>query len=311
MNVNATDVSKSYGPVTALDELSLEIPSGTTFGVLGTNGAGKTTLFTLLVGLDRPDAGELTVGCQSVIAAGRAIRTEVGYLPESVGFPDDLTGREILSFHARMRGLGGDRGKRIESVLDTVGLSNAAADRRVEGYSNGMRRRLGLGTALLPRPAVLVLDEPTAGLDPRGVAEFHRIVERVRETTDATVILSSHVLSEVEGMCDRVAILHDGQVAAAGSVEELTGEGTVRLKLTPGAETAVADLHDAVVAFDPASIAGDTGAEPITVDCPARGLPELFAAIEAASGVTISDVRVVRGGLEGSFHEAIPGEVDA
>ncbi|MFD1571432.1 ABC transporter ATP-binding protein [Halorubrum laminariae] len=219
MRIDATDVHKAYGDVTALDGLSLSVPSGSTFGVVGTNGAGKSTLFRILVGHDRPDAGTVAVGGTDVTTDGRWIRERVGYLPEHVGFPDGLTGREVLGFHSRMRGLPSDG--RVSRAIDRVGLTPAEADRRVSGYSNGMCRRLGLATVLLPDPDVLILDEPTAGLDPRGVDEFHAIVEEITATTDATVVFCSHVLPEVDRLCDRAAVLHEGRVRAAGPVEEL------------------------------------------------------------------------------------------
>lgn len=245
MNVRATDVRKTYDDVIALDDLSLSIPSGSTFGVLGTNGAGKSTLFRLLVGHDRPDAGTIAVGGTDVTDESRRIREHVGYLPEHVGFPPALTGREVLAFHATVRGLPDDG--RIERVIDRVGLDPAAADREVGGYSNGMQRRLGLATVLLPDPDVLILDEPTAGLDPRGVDEFHRIVERINDETNATVIFCSHALAEVERLCDRVAVLHEGVVRAAGPVDEIAGdarsddEGTDRSGLRAAFHEVVAD----------------------------------------------------------------------
>ncbi|RQH02493.1 ABC transporter ATP-binding protein [Natrarchaeobius oligotrophus] len=219
MQITITDVRKRYGDVVALDGPSFEIPSGSTYGVLGTNGAGKTTLFELLVGHDRPDEGRIEVGGLDVAAAGHRVRERVAFLPEHAGFPPAMTGREVLDVHARIRGLSA-RCERIEDALETVGLSEAA-DRAVAGYSNGMGRRLGLASALLADPPVLVLDEPTAGLDPRGVATFHEIVERIDRETDATVVLSSHALEEVERLCDEVAILDDGRLCAVGSIDDL------------------------------------------------------------------------------------------
>jgi Cu-processing system ATP-binding protein len=222
MRIDASDVRKTYGDVTALDGLSLSIPSGSTFGILGTNGAGKSTLFRLLVGHDRPDAGTVAVGGADVTENGRRIRERVGYLPEHVGFPDGLTGREVLAVHSAIRGL--PRDGRIARAVERVGLTPDEADRRVSGYSNGMQRRLGLATVLLPNPDVLILDEPTAGLDPRGVDEFHAIVEEITAETDATVVFCSHVLPEVERLCDRAAVLHEGRVRVAGSIEELAAD---------------------------------------------------------------------------------------
>jgi Cu-processing system ATP-binding protein len=233
MRIDATDVRKTYGDVTALDGLSLSVPSGSTFGILGTNGAGKSTLFRLLVGHDRPDAGRITVGGTDVTEDGRRIRERVGYLPEQVGFPDGLTGREVLGVHRAIRGL--PRDGRTARAVERVGLTADEADRRVAGYSNGMQRRLGLATVLLPAPDVLILDEPTAGLDPRGVDEFHDIVEEIATETDATVVFCSHVLPEVERLCDRAAVLHEGRVRASGSVAELAA----------GADDGASDRTDA------------------------------------------------------------------
>ncbi len=303
MKIRATDVTKTYGGVTALDGLSLEIPSGTTFGVLGTNGAGKTTLFKLLVGHDTPDSGRLAVGEYDVSATGVELREHVGYLPERIGFPGALTGREVLSFHARMRTL--PRDGRIGRVLETVGLSPADADRAVEGYSNGMRRRLGLAAALLPEPAVLVLDEPTAGLDPRGVAELHDIVERVRKQTDATVVVTSHVLPEVERLCESVAILHDGRLRAVGPVPDLTSGAETTVRITP------ADAEDVTAVIEVAAEFGTVRAatRTVVVECQPDDVPSLFAALENTA--TLSETAVDHNGLEAAFHEAIESEVTA
>ncbi len=222
MQLRAENLRKRYGDVVALDGLSLQIPADTTFGVLGTNGAGKTTLFRLFVGLETPDAGSLSIGGRDVVEAGDQIRRQVGFLPERIGFPRRLTGREVLEFHCRMRGI--STGERIDEAVETVGLTAKDARRAVQGYSNGMRRRLGLAAAIVARPEVLILDEPTAGLDPKGVVEFHRIVRRARSLTGATVIVASHVLSEVERLCDRVAILDDGRTVAQGPVNRLTAD---------------------------------------------------------------------------------------
>lgn len=254
MNVQATDVRKTYGDVTALDGLSLSIPSGSTFGILGTNGAGKSTLFGLLVGHDRPDAGTIAVGGTDVTEEGRRIRERIGYLPEHIGFPPALTGREVLAFHATVRGLPEDG--RIDEAIESVGLDPAAADRAVSGYSNGMQRRLGLATVLLPDPAVLILDEPTAGLDPRGVDEFHRIIDRINDETDATVVFCSHALAEVERLCDRVAVLHDGVIRASGPVEEVTATNAT-VDVGPDGRTERSGLRAAFHA-----IVTDAGADP-------------------------------------------------
>ena len=302
--IETTDVTKRYGDVLALDGLTLEVEAGDTFGLLGTNGAGKTTLFKLLVNHVRPDAGRLSVAGMDVSSAGRDVRWVVGYLPEHAGFPPSLTGREVLAFHGRMRGIDpADRDARIEEVLETVGLVVSAA-RAVGGYSNGMNRRLGLATALLHRPRVLLLDEPTAGLDPLGVAAFHRIVDRLHRDRDLTIVLSSHVLSEVEALCDRVAVLHEGRLRVRGRVGELrsgTSEGvTVLLRLAEDADrAAVADA--AVVHGEVRDAAEDT----LSVECSHRAAPALLEAVLESDVVTGYEVR--EPGLERVFEDAIGG----
>ncbi|MGM0606269.1 MAG: ABC transporter ATP-binding protein [Halobacteriota archaeon] len=296
MHINVEDVRKEYGAVTALDGLSLQIPDGSTFGLLGTNGAGKTTLFKLLVGHDRPDEGTLQLGGTDVTTAGRRLRERVGYLPERIGFPPALTGREVLEFHSRMRGLSDDG--RIEAAVETVGLSLSAADRRVSGYSNGMRRRLGLATVLLAEPSVFILDEPTAGLDPRGVAEFHDSVERIQTETDATVVFCSHVLSEVERLCDHVAVLHEGRIRASGPVETLLSR-QVTVRLEPAGS--IEPILGAVDSIGATTVIDDA----VCVDCEPNRLADLFGAL---AGHDLADVRVDRSGLSGAFHDAIDGE---
>lgn len=300
MQITITDVTKRYGTVVALDGPSFTIPSGSTFGVLGTNGAGKTTLFELLVGYDTPDSGTITVGGIDVEEAGHRVRERVAFLPEHAGFPAAMTGREVLDVHARIRGLDA-RTERIEAVLELVALDEAA-DRRVEGYSNGMGRRLGLAAAVLTEPPVLVLDEPTAGLDPRGVSTFHRIIERIDRETDATVVLASHALNEVERLCDEVAILHDGQLRAVGPLDEFqTANEDVTVTLYSTADRP--ELLEAVQEYGTVTETDGT----VRISCPRHRAFELCSVIDR----TLLDRFEVREpGLEAVFHDAIAGERD-
>jgi Cu-processing system ATP-binding protein len=297
--IEATDVTKRYGDITALDSLSLAVDAGSTFGLLGTNGAGKTTLFKLLVGHITPDGGSLSVAGRDVATAGLDIRRDIGYLPEHAGFPPSLSGREVLSFHARMRTIpNSEQDDRIDRVLETVGLTDAA-ERAVDGYSNGMNRRLGLATALLPRPSILLLDEPTAGLDPLGVTAFHRIVRRLREESDLTVILSSHVMTEVEELCDSVAVLHDGRLRASGTVTDLrtsTGVGhTVSVWVTE--TTAVSAVTD-LAAQRGCDLRGTDGTK-IELRCEDSAVPELLERLTDLDDVT--GYEVTEPGLDSVF----------
>lgn len=299
MRIEIDDVHKSYGSITALDGVSLEISSGTTFGLLGTNGAGKTTLFELLVGHDTPDSGRLAVGGIDVATAGPGVREHIGFLPEQVGFPLRLTGREVLRVHGRIRDLGTDREPRIDEVLSTVGLSTAA-DRPVSGYSNGMQTRLGLAAALLSSPTVLVLDEPTAGLDPIGVEAFHQLIERISEERDATVLLSSHALGEVERLCDEVAILHDGQLRTVQSVPTLGHEdGTnAEVVITTDSDTNQAQVVESVQRYGSVTVQSDR----IAVSVPPGQVVEVISGLETE---WVRGIEVRAPGLASVFHDAI------
>lgn len=301
MEITITDVHKRYGDVVALDGPSFEIPSGSTFGVLGTNGAGKTTLFELLVGHDRPDSGTIEVGGIDVDDAGHQVRERVAFLPEHAGFPASMTGREVLDVHARIRGLDA-RADRIDEVLETVGLSDAA-DRAVSGYSNGMGRRLGLAAALLGEPPVLVLDEPTAGLDPRGVATFHEIIERIDRETDATVVLSSHVLSEVERLCDAVAILEAGELRAVGSVNDLRTMGGDGVTVVLHVADDRSRLLDAVQGWGEVADVGDA----IEVTCDRERALDLLSELESE---LVDRFEVREPGLEAAFHDILADDGD-
>lgn len=302
--IEVRDVRKTYGNVVALDGLSLSVEQGGTFGLLGTNGAGKTTLFKLLVGHIRPDRGDLEVTGMDVTEAGPAVRRYVGYLPEQPGFPSSLTGREILRFHARIHGMAPDkRGARIESVLETVGLADAA-DRAIAGYSNGMRRRTGLGTALVAEPRILLLDEPTAGLDPLGVANFHRIIRRLHEETGITVVLSSHVLSEVDQLCDRVVVIHDGRMRASGDVGDLK-QSLLSDGMTLSLRLAGPELVDRAVDIveDHGDVVRTTRDRTVTVACSSTAPCDLLGAV--ASEVAVDGYEIHEPSLERVFELAV------
>ncbi|MCG1004577.1 MULTISPECIES: ABC transporter ATP-binding protein [Halobacterium] len=299
--IDIRSVQKSYGTVTALDGASLSVDRGETLGLVGRNGAGKTTLFKLLVGHETPDAGSVTVAGLSP-SAGTALRERVGYLPEHAGFPPSLTGREVLSFHARVRGVSADtRDRRVERVLRTVGLADDA-DRRVGGYSNGMNRRLGLATALVGDPDVLLLDEPTASLDPAGVADFHAVVDALATETDVTVLVSSHVLPEIERLCDRVAVLEDGDVSVSGSVDDLrrAAADTVTVDATVAGD---ADAAAASLAPEDGVARATANGTRVHVDCDRERVFDVLDALREAADVDA--VEVTEPGLDAVFREEV------
>ena len=215
-SVTLRGVTKRYRAIEAVRGVSFALPPGETVALVGHNGAGKTTLLKLMLGLIQPSEGAIEVLGENPAAGEFAARRRLGYLPESVAFNAALTGREVLAFYARLKGV---RVADAMPFLERVGLQ-AAADRRVGTYSKGMRQRLGLAQALLGDPRLLLLDEPTTGLDPALRLTFYEIVQSLRDG-GATVILSSHALTEIEERADRVVIMNRGLMVANGSLDEL------------------------------------------------------------------------------------------
>ncbi len=221
--IEARGLSKRYGSVRAVDGLDLTVYAGEVFGLLGPNGAGKTTTILMLLGLTEPSGGTARVLGRDPLRHPLEIKRRVGYLPENVGFYADLTARRNLRFVAELNGLAGAAGEaKVAETLAAVGLAEAA-DRRVAGFSRGMRQRLGLAEVLVKSPEIFLLDEPTLGLDPEGIESMLELVASLAAERGLTVVLSSHLLPLVERVAHRVAILRQGRQAAEGAVAELAG----------------------------------------------------------------------------------------
>lgn len=215
--IEVKNVFKYYGEVLAVDGVTLTVFKGETLGLIGHNGAGKSTLFKMMLGLIPPSSGEIDINGTPVHGgAFRELRRSIGYLPENVVFYDNLTGLETLQFFAALKGC--DRDKCLP-LLEKVGIAHAA-NRRVDGYSKGMRQRLGFAQALLGKPRILFLDEPTTGLDPEGIREFYCILHELN-THGVTVVITSHILSEIQERVQRLAVLKSGKLHALGTVQEL------------------------------------------------------------------------------------------
>ncbi|MGY1855617.1 ABC transporter ATP-binding protein [Modestobacter sp. SYSU DS0290] len=231
---------KRYAKRTAVDGVSFTVGRGEVLGLLGPNGAGKTSVIKMLLGLVRPDAGEvLLLGRPGTDPRARAA---VGYLPELFRYQPWLTPAEVLALHVRLAGVRVPDTERRE-CLALVGLADRAGD-RVGGFSKGMQQRLGLAVALVARPELVVLDEPTSALDPVGRVDVRDLVLDLK-ARGVAVLLNSHLIGEVERVCDRVVVLNHGRVAAAGSLAELLGQRELRLHLdglTPAAEARLAAL---------------------------------------------------------------------
>jgi ABC-2 type transport system ATP-binding protein len=234
--LEASHIGKSYGAREAVADVSFTVGRGEVFGFLGPNGAGKTTTIRMLVGLIRPSAGRVRVAGEDVVARREAALRRLGCIVESPDFYEFLTGRENLCHFARM--IDAAALARVDELADLVRVRERLDD-RVATYSLGMRQRLGIAQALLGAPDVLVLDEPANGLDPAGLHELRLLLRRLADERGLAVFVSSHLLGEVERICDRIAVVHRGRTLAEGSVADLTGQGrrpleSVFLELTHG-----------------------------------------------------------------------------
>ena len=255
--ITVEGLRKRYGDVQALDGVSFAVREGEVFGLLGPNGAGKSTTVRILATLTRPNAGRASVAGNDVVGAANAVRRALGYVPQNSGVDRDATGRENLLLQGRIHGMHGrDVKARVEELLEAVGLTDAA-DRIVRGYSGGMKRRLDVALGLVHRPRVILLDEPTTGLDPEARVSLWRELEALARRETLTILLTTHYLEEADELSDRLAIVSRGRVVVEGTPEELKSGlvgDAVTLELADGkvarAQEVVASLggvHEAVV----------------------------------------------------------------
>jgi ABC-2 type transport system ATP-binding protein len=223
MLVSFKNITKRYGSQNAVDGITLDISGGGVTGLLGPNGAGKSTLMKLCLGYIQPDAGQVFIGGEDVAQSGPALRQRIGYLPEHNPLYLEMYVRESLKFTAGLHGLRGqDRTSRIENVIERVGLG-AEVHKQIHALSKGYRQRVGLAQAILHEPEILILDEPTTGLDPLQLADIRSLIRELGKRS--TVVLSTHIMQEVEAVCDRVIILSHGRVVADASTSELVAGG--------------------------------------------------------------------------------------
>jgi ABC-2 type transport system ATP-binding protein len=286
-------VTKRFGDVTAVRDLSLRVEEGEVYGFLGPNGAGKSTTINMLLDFVRPSSGRVRVLGMDAQADSVAVRRRTGVLPEGYDVYTRLTGRKHIEFAARSKDVAADP----DAILERVGIADAA-DRRADEYSKGMRQRLVLGMALVGDPDLLILDEPSSGLDPAGAKEMRDIV-RDEAARGTTVFFSSHVLGQVEAVCDRVGILREGSLVAQDSIEGLRdarGSDT-RLVVTVGGvvDGAVETVRD-VEGVDDATLDGET----LTVSCSNDAKTRVISALES-SGVTVEDFKTEEASLEDLF----------
>jgi ABC-2 type transport system ATP-binding protein len=283
-----TGLRKRYGRRPAVDGVSLQVGRGEVVGLLGPNGAGKTTVIKMLLGLVRPDAGEVMLLGRP--AGDPAARVRVGYLPELFRYQPWLTAAEVLALHVRLAGVRVPMQEQRD-CLALVGLTERARDRAGD-FSKGMQQRLGLAVALVARPELVILDEPTSALDPIGRVDVRDLVLSLK-ARGVAVLLNSHLIGEVERVCDRVVILDRGQVAASGTLAELLGQREVRLQLTgvpPAAEARLAGAGNV-------ERGGDWFTVPLPADDDGTAVPDLVRDL-VALGVRVHAVEPGRISLE-------------
>jgi ABC-2 type transport system ATP-binding protein len=283
--IEVVGLTKTYGAVRALDGLDLSIPRGGVYGVLGPNGAGKSTLFRILLGLIRASDGRASVMGGAVTEVSHMRR--MGSMIETPRFPPYMTARQVLRWLALEHGVGGETD--IPYWLQRVGLTEAA-DRKVRGFSVGMMQRLGVAASLMSRPELVILDEPTSGMDPPGIQEMRALIRSLADDDGVTVVLASHQLLEVQRVCDRVAILNKGKLVREGAVTELTSVGE-RLRLT---------VTTAARALEVLGARGATEGDAVLADVKRDEGPGLIRALVEA-GVDIHEARWVGTDLESIF----------
>ena len=295
-------VTKEFSDTVAVRDLDLTVEEGEVFGFLGPNGAGKSTTINMILDFVRPSAGDVTVLGRDANADSVAVRERTGVLPEGFSVYDRLSGREHVEFAVESKGVEADP----DDVLERVGLLDDA-DRKAGGYSKGMCQRLALGMALVGQPQLLILDEPSSGLDPAGAKEMREIVLEEADR-GATVFFSSHVLAQVEAVCDRVGIMRDGELVAKDSVEGLReaagGEESLTITTTdPVSE----DALDAVRRLDGVARAELDDDGDVVVSCESGAKTRVIAALED-EGVTVSDFSTSEASLEDLFLAYTEGE---
>ncbi|MEM1513679.1 MAG: ABC transporter ATP-binding protein [Candidatus Thermoplasmatota archaeon] len=292
--IEVKNLKKTYNGLIAVKNISFEVKNGEVFSLLGPNGAGKTTTIKAILGLIKIDEGEIRINGIDVFSNEREVKKLVAYLPETPSFYENLTALQTLEFFAELRGV--EKSKCIE-ILKEVGLGDAI-NRKVGGFSKGMIQRLGLAQCMMGSPSILILDEPTGGLDALGAYEIRNKIREMKKE-GVTIILSSHILSEVQELSDRVAIMNRGSIIAIDSVEKLSQ----KLKIKPKLKINVLNLSEQIIqvirkieGVENAKIEGNI----IEVECSSETKASVINAIENAGGKII-DFKTVEPTLEEIF----------
>ncbi len=219
--IETKQLTKQYGEKTAVNQLNLNIQKGEIFGLLGPNGAGKTTTILMLLGLTEPTEGEAFINGYNCTRDPIAVKSIVGYMPDNVGFYSDMTGRENLRFTGQLNGLSRKEiDEKVENLLERVGMLEAG-DQKTGTYSRGMKQRLGIADVLMKDPEIIIMDEPTLGIDPEGMRDLLDLMQKLAKEDGRTLLISSHQLYQIQQICDRVGIFVNGQLIACGKIDDL------------------------------------------------------------------------------------------
>ncbi len=298
-SIECWSLTKLYGRFKALDSVTLSVAPGELFGLLGPNGAGKSSLLKILVGLVRPSSGWAQTGG---FPPGHMLQgAQVGYLPELFRFHEWMTGAELLNFHGRLLKMpASELRARIDMVLELTGLSSAG-DRKIAAYSKGMQQRIGLAQAVLGRPKVLFLDEPTSALDPIGRAHVRVLLEGLA-AEGTTIFLNSHLLTDVERICTRMAIMNDGRIVKEGSLSDLVGAPRLRIVLDKLSDDLMAAVRRRFGAADV------TGAAEFLLEIDDREMIPQIANFLVAEKRRIYEISEENGSLEQAFLRLLGAE---
>lgn len=289
--IETENLVKKYGGLTALDGVSLKIPEGDCFGLLGPNGAGKTTLIRILTTLIRPTSGRAKVAGFDASKEKSSVRGAIGVVPQAMTSDLDLTGFELMDIYARFYGMGKkERRERADELLSMVGLRERAGD-LIATYSGGMRRRLEIARGLVHRPSILILDEPTIGLDPQSRHVVWELLEKFRKADKLTILLTTHYMEEAESLSDHVAIIDYGRIVALDTVEglkkQIPQKDTIELTVS---NIDMGRAKDEVSAYPSASVAVNEDTLIISVENGANAIPEL---VDRLKGLGAKVTRVI------------------
>ena len=301
--LRAGGVVHRYGDLTAVDDVSLEVRRGEVFGLLGPNGAGKSTLISICSGMFKPMAGQVTLGDMPITPTSRAAKRRIGVVPQDIALYEKLSGRQNLRFFGRVYGLGGRRlRERVEATLDIVGLSDRGDD-QAGTYSGGMQRRLNLAAGLLHEPELLILDEPTVGVDPQSRNHIFDNVERLNRESGATIIYTTHYMEEAERLCDRVGIIDHGKIVALDTPRALIeslGGGVIQVGIDPAQREQVTQALDNLESVQGVTPGPDERSLNIEAASARHALVDVMQAMNAAA-LEVETVRILEPNLESVF----------